>query len=390
MAGALRSAIRSLKNDDYAKKWFGDSLDKGQIASKDSLVYVSDMVLETGNDGQNSEYRAHNMNNRHTGSVVDGGLFFLEAYPPNTNGDFLLYVQGCNNETEDEAFAESISQVLGTALYLGGNRNRGIGRMTVENLSFAKFDTTTKEGMAEWLNVRYEDRSGNYSYCKGNTLETKPSENALVIDVKMRIPNGEDLVIGYGTSINNLQSEPQLVGKADGKNYWRIPGSAIRGVFRGWMSRLAAREGKLTADTHERWVRTKQMTGNLLGNAFDKKDDPIMDLFGTLSKRGRIQFSDAYSETVANEDKDTQLRMHVAVDRFSGGANEGSLFGNKVLVGGLKFNMRVSVENPSADEKKWLLQTFKAMNLGVISFGSSKASGLLEVTNMNEIEKILG
>jgi hypothetical protein len=81
--------------------------------------------------------------------------------------------------------------------------------------------------------------------------------------------------------------------------------------------------------------------------------------------------------------------MHVAVDRFSGGANEGALFGNKVLVGGLKFNMQVSIEKPSADEKHWLLQTFKALNLGVISIGSSKASGLLEVVNMNEIENAL-
>lgn len=389
MAGALRSAFAALTNRDCADKWFGMALGKGKKESQDSLVYVADMPLDTGIGDSNSEYRTHNMNNRHTGSVVQGGLFTLEAYPPNTKGDFLLYVKGSGNEAQDESFVDSISQVLGSTLYLGGNRNRGIGRLAVENTTFAKFDTSTKEGMAQWLNVRYEDRKGNFSFCKSKTLDISASSNALTLDVQMQIPRGEDLVIGYGTSINNLQSEPQFTVKTDGKRYWRIPGSAFRGVFRSWMSRLAAREGKLTADTHERWVNNKKMTGELLGNAFGEKNDPIMDLFGTLFKRGRIHFSDAYSEKIA-EEKDTQLRMHVAVDRFSGGANDGGLFGNKVLVGGLKFNMRVSVESPSADEKKWLLQTFKAMNLGVISFGSSKASGLLEVANINEIEKILG
>lgn len=407
IAGALRSAFDALEDVDSeterSDKWFGFGLDKGQTSSKDSLVYVADMALNTGLDGERSEYRTHNLLNRHTGSVVKGGLFSLEAYPPNTSGDFLIYIKGCGDVNEDKNFAIALENILGDSLYLGGNRNRGIGRMTFESLSFAEFDTSTQDGMARWLNVRYDDRNGQFGNCAGTSLQIKPISGALSINVQMQIPRGEDLVVGYGTSINNLQSEPQVAVKADGKVYWRIPGATFRGIFRGWMNRLAARDGKELVDTHDRWVSTKEIDGDKIGHAFVPKEqwdscaklggksitDPIMNLFGTLFRRGRIHFGDAYSVNVANEEKDTQLRKHVAVDRFSGGANDGALFENKVLVGGVKFSMQVSIEKPTADDKRWLLQTLKAMNLGVLSLGSSKASGLLEVTNMDEIEKTL-
>ena len=405
LAGVLRSAFTNLKEKEFAYKWFGEPLDKEHNRSRDSLVYVADMVLNTGvtRDSFNSEIRTHNLINRHSGAVVKGGLFSLEAYPPNTSGDFLLYVKGCGDAHEDDGFACALGNVLGDTLYLGGNHNRGVGRMVLEKLVMSKFDTSTKDGMASWLNVRYADRKGEFGKCFGEDLVLKPSGSALSIKVEMQIPRGEDLVVGYGTSVANLQSEPQFVVKADGKRYWKIPGSSIRGVFRSWMNRLAARDGWHLADSHENWVQKKDLNGDKIGHAFVPKEqwetyqckhgekrveDPIMDLFGTLFRRGRIFFSDAYSVNEA-KDSDAQLRMHVAVDRFSGGANEGALFGNKVLVGGTRFTMQVSVENPSADERKWLLQTFNAINLGVISFGSSKASGLLEVTNMDEVEKVL-
>lgn len=403
IAGALRAAFVNLKANDFADKWFGRAHDKGDTCSEDSLVYVADMSLDTGSGVERSEVRTHNLINRHTGSVVKGGLFSLEAYPPNTSGDFLIYVKGCGNTSDDKDFAFALENVLGDSLYLGGNRNRGIGRMAFKSLNIAEFDTDTKDGMAKWLNVRYDDRKGLFGNCAGTDFALQPTINALAVNLQMQIPRGEDIVVGYGMSINNLQSEPQIAVKADGKTYWRIPGATFRGVFRGWMSRLAARDGKVIADSHENWVQTKTLSGDDIGHAFVPKenwetyqwehgkkvvDDPIMNLFGTLFRRGRIHFGDAYSVTEA-KDSDTQLRMHVAVDRFSGGANEGALFGNKVLVGGTKFTMQVSIEKPSADEKKWLLQTIKAMNLGVISIGSSKASGLLEVTNMDDVEKVL-
>lgn len=389
IAGALRNAILCLNGEGFAEKWFGRANGEGENRnqSQDSLVYVADMPLDTGaqaTKGGASEIRTHNANNRHTGSVIKGGLFSLEAFPPETSGDFLLYVKGCGDDAEDENFFNSLSEALGETIYLGGNRNRGIGRLELKDVCWSKFNTENADELAKWLDVRYSDREGKFAECKGEPLEVKPSSDALVLNLNLQIPRGEDFVIGYGTSIDNLQSEPQFAVKADGKRYWRIPGSSFRGVFRSWMTRLAAREGNEICDSSKRYVETKE----LKGDTFIDGKDVIMDLFGSLSRRGRIHFSDAYSEKPA-KDSDTQLRMHVAVDRFSGGINEGALFGNKVLVHGVTFKMQVSVEKPSSDEKRWLLQTFKAMNLGIICFGTSKASGLLEIANMAEVESLL-
>lgn len=407
IAGALRSAFKKLSPEDV-NLWFGQALgEEGQSAvSQNSLVYVADMPLHTSNGDSvegASEIRTHNLNNRHTGSVVKGGLFSIEAFPPLSTGDFLLYVKSSGDRAKDDEFSEFVETVLASSIYLGGNRNRGIGRLELQNVSIAPFDTSCVEGLAQWMNVRYEDRLGNYEFFKGEPVVQKQKDNSLKFELKLSIPRGEDFVIGYGISMDNLQSEPQFVVKADGKKYWRIPGASFRGLFRGWMTRLAAREGKMVGDSAQLFSQSKALNGDDIGHGFipkdqwegyqfgkggKKLDDPIADLFGSLFRQGRIHFGDAFSTTEAKA-SDTQLRMHVAVDRFSGGANEGGLFSNKVLVGNIGFVMPISIEQPSADEKRWLCQTIKALNLGVISVGNSKGSGLLQVDNMADIEKIL-
>jgi len=110
-------------------------------------------------------------------------------------------------------------------------------------------------------------------------------------------------------------------------------------------------------------------------------DDPMMDLFGSMYKRGRIHISDAFAK---HYEDDAQYRMHVAVDRFSGGANEGALFDNQVLTGDrLRFPVTVIIEDAGNDEKRWIEKTLTALHLGIIRAGSSKAGGRLEIKSIS-------
>ena len=65
---------------------------------------------------------------------------------------------------------------------------------------------------------------------------------------------------------------------------------------------------------------------------------------------------------------------------------QGALFFSKVLVGNCAFEMNVSVVAPNAKELEWLKKTLLAIHLGIISIGSSKASGLLEIENWDELK----
>jgi hypothetical protein len=66
------------------------------------------------------------------------------------------------------------------------------------------------------------------------------------------------------------------------------------------------------------------------------------------------------------------------LDAISGGAIEGMLFDNDVLTAG-EFNVKILVKDAKDYEAKWIAQTLKALDLGVLRIGSSKAAGRLEL-----------
>jgi hypothetical protein len=73
------------------------------------------------------------------------------------------------------------------------------------------------------------------------------------------------------------------------------------------------------------------------------------------------------------------LRAHVAVDRITGGASEGFFFTNSVLSGEVKFPVTITVQDPGEDEVRWLRSTLRALHVGILRVGSSKAGGRLRL-----------
>ncbi len=403
---SLAGALRAMFPEKQANYWFGKKLEPGEQKSDDSRIIVADMVLNTGNATITN--RTHNHINRHTGAVIEKGLFFIESLPPDATGKLLLYINSRSNGkgAEELELIEKISTIFGTGLTLGGNRNRGIGRLEcTDDLFLHRFDISTVDGYAEWMNARYADRTGN-QVTGGEKLSLKSVSDKFVFDVTLGIPRGEDFVIGYGKTMGHL-AEPQKIKKADGKEYWRIPGSSIRGAFREWMTRLAAREGKTVLNNASRYCNGELvMKGENPGWGFltgeerthyqakpEELKDPILKLFGSFYHRGRIHITDAFSSNEA-QNANIQERMHVAIDRFSGGANEGMLFDNTVLIGDVQFIFNIAIHSPSPDEIKWLEKTLRALHLGLITIGSSKGSGRLEIKNCtpldNKAEEITG
>ena len=359
IAGALRSSLREAGVPEKSISfWFGDKLE-GKNDFKASQIVVADVILDAGK--QTPETRMHNQVNRKTGSVADTALFGVEMLPPQTSGRLLIYVIP-RDEQPAENILRALEGVFATTLLLGGNRNRGIGRMDASDVKCYEFDCSTVEGFAKWQDIRYADRSGlkpDLSGCAPVSFGAESTQFVKNYKVMFKIPRGEDISVGYGKNLDGDTCAPQYVYDASGAKKWRIPGSTFRGVIRSWMIRLAVKDGA--------------------------GEEPILDLFGTLEKRGRIHFADAYC--LADPKKNgEQRRDHVAIDRFSGGSVQGAKFSSKVLVGNCAFEMDVSVVAPKANELEWLKITLLAIHLGVISIGSSKASGLLEIENWNELK----
>lgn len=419
LAGAIRSAWRkhqlhagtSPAEIDEEVRWFfgsasGDEDDFG--IGEPSRLQVSDCVLNLAKVPTN--IRTHHLHNRHSGTVVDGGLFSLETCPLGTRTNITLWLTD-NSASPDESlnFLKAIAALFHAGMTLGGKSSRGVGstKLVCPPL-YRLYELTQVDGYARWLDDHEKWRQDPSVQLCEQPIESEyqTASHLLNIEFSLVIPRGQDVLIGDGKGLDH-DIEPQRVTGVDGKTYWRLPGASLRGVFRSWMNHLATREGRSIADSVERQQQIsrgelskdqeldQRLTGDNLGWCFlpkeqrkqgiAKTDCPIASLFGSLFQASRIHIADAYSElkqTAQGLAKHEQVRMHVAVDRITGGAAEGMLFKNTVLVSeevvsSPVFPVTIRIDEPTEDETRWLAATLRALDLGILRIGSSKSSGRL-------------
>lgn len=412
LAGALRHAYSALRSRAQENKWFGNALDGEDEAPSPLRVYDAPITFSTSAADETLHlFRTHIAINRHTGSVLDGSLFSLEVLPPGSSATLCFWLRQDDNDVTPQQndpvehaknFLADLLLILSSGLTLGGNSARGIGRVELSGKALYRiFDTTKLDQQVELLNEHRAWRLGSLP-SSGTPLEPSKDAppNALHVSLVLCVPQAQDLLIADGQGLD-FEMEPQRVRCADGKLHWRIPGSSLRGVFRAWFSRLAARQGLPIADDVKMWLDTRRLSGDDLAWGFDdkpsredKQDElhdaslvspalipcPIMRLFGSSYAKGRIHISDAIADAVPEppaRSPHEQLRMHVAVDRITGGANEGFLFDNSVITHGPQFSFLITIKHPEEQEVRWLAATLRALHLGILRIGSSKAGGRL-------------
>lgn len=301
-----------------------------------------------------------------------------------------------------------------TGLTFGGSSARGIGfAKIIGDAAHKQYDLSSIDDHCSYLDDHRNWRQNADFVPDGvATIEPKSlTEKSAKIKLMLGIPRGQDLLVGDGQGVDHA-IEPQRVVGVDGETYWRVPGASLRGAFKSWISRLAARDGVAIADSlekrHDEPDDINALTGNNLGWCFlpdapvALDDDesspltcPIASLFGSLLTAGRIHIADAITLSKPKHDnkespllENEQLRKHVAVDRITGGAAESMLFKNTVLAHSekLKFEVVILIKNPTEQELEWLRKTIIAMDLGVLRIGSSKSSGRLALMEPPKVE----
>lgn len=409
LAGVLRHAYEQYlarigNSTTQAEKFFGVALpDAVDGAGQESLLIVGDFVLDTA--AAPIVRRTHHLRNRHTGSVLPGGLFSLEACPPHTKANVTLWLRDVD-ESPDESlqFLRTLVGIVQGGLTLGGNAARGLGlvRMRGEGATCHTYHLDRRQDAAAWLDDYRQWRMDPQQKFSGDTcLPVEAVGQVLHVQLHLTIPRGQDLLIGDGRGLDH-EMEPQYVKASNGRTYWRLPGASLRGLFRSWFSRLAAREGRAAADQVHRqqkiWQgeelpKQEQLNGDNLGWCFlpnsERKHDkaetdcPIASLFGSLFQAGRIHIADAYAPCSRMKPTaqcpEEQVRKHVAVDRLTGGAAESMLFDNTVLCSSdhVKFSVQIWISDPKEYEVDWLVRAVRALDLGILRIGSSKSSGRL-------------
>lgn len=371
VAGLLRAKAEvSGLFDDVCDFYFGAALNRGEERCQSNLVFY-DTAIQNG-----TEENMHNLINRHTGSVSleNKGLFSIERVAPGSRGNlfFCLYSDSTMENKAQELLA-FLTKCLNGGVLLGGNSNRGMGRCLLETdqVFIRKFDLADVQDAAAYLDLIYSEKR-TVRQC--DSVKCDPDQSSFKIELTLTIPPGQDLLCSEGND-----AYPVSVRKADKKEYWKIPGSSLRGIFKGWFSRLAAKDGCVLTDNVNTYLirrDQKEHEKEIL------EDDCVLDLFGSLEQKGRLHIADAYSSASAVSSKDVQNRTHVVIDRFTGGTNDGKLFENRVLLssGNHTFTTVITIVNATEKDVLYLQKTLQALHMGLLRVGSSKASGRLRIS----------
>jgi len=160
-----------------------------------SFVQVADAVIHCSSINE----RTHNLINRHTGAVVKGGLFSLEAVPPMALASLSITLKSGAGEPEEyAAFICDIIGVIGNDPIVGGNSNRGIGRMkVVDGVYLRTFDLDSVDGVADFMDAEYNEREKGVELA-GVKQEIPETGDKLTLSVELGIPRGEDVLVGDG------------------------------------------------------------------------------------------------------------------------------------------------------------------------------------------------
>ncbi len=385
-AGVLRRELRKASHNEALDTWFcadrGFARNVGLPASRH--IVIQDSVLRNANnDPVRSVVRTHNAVDRHVGAPVDGALFTVEGAAPGARCTFEVWIKAGSDE--DDAVAQLVNALVGAfrrGILVGGSKARGIGEAQLQDgksHTWRRFDLGSPECLGAWFDIRSgrENNGGKSMDCavgSGGHTDGKDLGKDLDVTVEFVIPPGQDVLCGDGQR-DRLALDVQRVIDADGEAWFRLPGSSLRGVVRGWCARLAARERKPVAYTYERALE-KRWTG---AEAADVKHDQcvVTALFGSGKGAGRIHIGDAM---VSAKKASHSERTHVSIDRAWATSLEGMLFSNGVLDGSEDpFEVRIRIARVQEHEATWIAQTLVAIHIGLIRIGSSKASGRMLV-----------
>jgi CRISPR-associated RAMP protein (TIGR02581 family) len=162
----------------------------------------------------------------------------------------------------------------------------------------------------------------------------------------------------------------------DGKMQPVIPGSSLKGVFRSRAEKYLPDSCNIFDKKNKCFYNSKNLS---TGKERYKAVCEACKLFGNLSLKSRVEFSDAFP--VEGTVK-TGTRYQVTIDRLTGAARKGALFETEVVEKGT-FKTEISLRNFSSHQIKVLLLVIQDINEGYVRIGSSTSRGFGRVTAEN-------
>jgi CRISPR/Cas system CSM-associated protein Csm3 (group 7 of RAMP superfamily) len=236
---------------------------------------------------------------------------------------------------------------------IGRRRTNGWGRAAVTSIRYGRVDLGDDEHLVRWL-----IGGGPALVDAFATVPVDPAPVSSAIEVlRVRWAVVDGLHIGTGEPValaadagNDRGRTMEVADVVARDQVAYVPASSWRGVFRA----------------HAGFILRS------LGLSDEPTEAAVAVLFGSVERRGLLTFHDAQLTEPVCED-----RSHVGIDRITGGARPGLLFGERSVRGTM--DLRVSAELP-AEVPDWarnlLRHTVRDIADGFLAVGGRTTRGL--------------
>jgi len=370
LRGFLRSYFERIAPKSHVNSLFGYQGKSNPLTERaDALggcLTVWDAPLSEGNiswKGQlppfwnpntGTAIAAHVLIDRTSQAAADGFLFHEEYVPPGLSFQVTLLLEagelkrGVKLDDLVSLLLAGLGKLRDWADGAGANGASGWGRMTWDLAAVYRLDDNA---ISRWLNgskLLVDElslvKSHQFKQTFPSTATSYNQEN-LSFEVSIRFRSG--LIVNdsskkkrkHDSEISDGHADLVAMQTADEKPY--IPGSSLHGVLRFQAERIARTLAKENADS---WVfRPGERTARQENSNGLHSLDAVSCLFGGVGWRSLVSVSAPTLDPSTSVQSRTQ--HFVAVDRFTGGAQEGAKFCAQIFepVDRSGFRMRTTI-----------------------------------------------
>ena len=332
VAGSLRSHLTGTLDPEAVSRLMG-SEPPGD--SEDEAIRSRLQVNGTELAGAHRTVRLQTSVDRVSGSARAGSLRTVEALCEGAQLVIFMTVDGRLSDDERVALA-------GWTPVLGRARSRGMGTFAPIDLRMGILDLADPMDLRRWIG---EGGPELHDTATTEILEPESgSRRDSIFRVHMRVADG---LFSFDSSDGNTAASRTS-----------IPGSSVKGVFRSRVEFILRSIGEPACEAAE--------CGQCVA----------CDMFGYANtdgaRRSRIAFKDApiSLDDAPLEPEQLDSRMHVAIDRVTGGASRNRLFEERFVPHGATFDIVVDplgVDPPSwvRDLLLWVVKDLHDSHVGV-------------------------
>lgn len=336
IAGVLRSWLEET-NPTAAKGLFGDS-NTAKDSDRTSKVTVYDGLFQ---NGTTTQLRSRLRIDTKTGTGMDQHKFELVSVPTGSLFTFEMILKAQNEEAFSQAerwLEETLSALNEGFLTLGGQYSNGFGIVKLDKVEACTFCMTNREDRRAWL-----DNKGVYE-----VLTSLPDVKRELVTFRLTGVSDHFLMKGGTSFKDGDKSVTDAMKNPDGS--YVLPGSSLKGVLRGRVSRIAA-------------YKNAESEVNVL---FGRENDP--NIKGDNGLPGQLRVKE-YTLQEAKE----QIISRTRLDRFTGGVMQKSLFSEKALSDRVYITVEVRASTPIGNAL--LFYALRDMAMGMYAFGSESSVG---------------